>query len=108
MSQNLTQLVLRPGPGKAGKPVRVRSNFFEVTSLPSQNVQHLNVQIMPDGAPPAVLRKVWQCFEDSPNGQSFLNGTKAIFDGRANIFSPKPLKCGDDNGGISFEVSTEI
>ncbi|KAI8098878.1 Piwi domain-containing protein [Halteromyces radiatus] len=106
-NRDLTQLIMRPNVGKVGKPVRVRSNFFEMTSLPAQNIQHLNIQILPDGTPPVILRKVWQSFEDSLKGQAFLNKVKPIFDGRANLFSPKPLKCGDDNLGISFEVNLQ-
>ncbi|KAI8099370.1 Piwi domain-containing protein [Halteromyces radiatus] len=106
-NRNLTQLVKRPNIGKAGTPIRVRSNFFEMLTLPGQNVQHLNIQILPDGHPPALLRKVWQFFQDSPKGQSFLNNVKPIFDGRANLFSSKPLKCGNDNIGISFEVNLQ-
>ncbi|KAI8092854.1 Piwi domain-containing protein [Halteromyces radiatus] len=104
---NLTQLAMRPNTGMVGRPIHVRSNFFEMTSLPAQNIQHLNIQILPDGTPPAVLRKVWQSFEDSLEGQAFLNKVKPVFDGRANLFSPKPLKCGDNNLGISFEVNLQ-
>ncbi|CAO3652743.1 unnamed protein product [Cunninghamella echinulata] len=78
MSRELTQFVLRPGPGKSGKTVRVRT----------------------------VYRKVWQAFEET-TGQTFLNGTKAIFDGRHNLFTPKPLKCGDNDAGISFEINLQ-
>ncbi|CAO3587527.1 unnamed protein product [Absidia cylindrospora] len=103
-AKSLTPFVLRPGVGTAGKPIRVRSNFFEVTTLPSQDIQHLYLQILPEGAPPAVCRKVWQFFEASPQGRSFISDTKIIFDGRCNLFSPKPLKCGHNNAGVSFDV----
>ncbi|KAI8330896.1 Piwi domain-containing protein [Chlamydoabsidia padenii] len=100
--QQLTPLVLRPNTGKAGTPTRVRANFLTVTTLPTQNIQHLDIQIIPT-APPAVNRKIWQFFESSPGGQQFLNKTKVIYDGRANLFSPKPLKLGQ-NDAASFEV----
>ncbi|KAI8093256.1 uncharacterized protein BX664DRAFT_103725 [Halteromyces radiatus] len=103
--RNLTQLIMHPNVGKVGKQVLVRSNFFEITSLPAQNIQHLNIQILPDSTPPAIHRKMWQSFQDSPKGQSFLNKVKSIFDDRANLFSSNPLKYGDDNLGVSFEVS---
>ncbi|KAI8092845.1 Piwi domain-containing protein [Halteromyces radiatus] len=106
-NRDLTQLIIRLVTGEFGTPIRVRSNFFEMTSLPAQNIQHLNIQILPDGTPPAVLRKVWQSFEDSLEGQAFLNKVKPVFDGRANLFSPKPLKCGDDNLGICFNVNLQ-
>ncbi|ORX53593.1 Piwi-domain-containing protein [Hesseltinella vesiculosa] len=95
---------MRKETGKLGRPVRVRTNFFEMTSFPTQNIQHLDVQILPE-APPMVLRKVWQCFVDGP-GQAFLKGTRVIFDGRRNVFSSKPLQCGEE-GASSFDVTLQ-
>jgi hypothetical protein len=102
MSLELTELVKRPGAGNVGKPVRVRTNFFEVTSFPTQNIHHYDVTIDPAGTPPAIYRKVWKCFEDT-NGQGILTGIKTIFDGRKNVFSPKPLNLGEENA-MAFEV----
>lgn len=102
MSLELTELVKRPGAGKVGKPVRVRANFFEVTSFPTQNIHHYDVTIDPPSAPPAVYRKVWKCFEDA-NGQGILTGIKTIFDGRKNVFSPKVLNLGEEQA-MQFEV----
>lgn len=102
MSLELTELVKRPGAGRSGQPVRVRANFFEVTSFPTQNIHHYDVTIDPIDKPPAVYRNVWQKFEDS-NGQGLLTGTKTIFDGRKNVFSPKPLDLGEEQAR-AFEV----
>ncbi|KAI8099254.1 Piwi domain-containing protein [Halteromyces radiatus] len=106
-NRDLTELIMRPNTGTVGKQVRVRSNFFEMTSIPTQNIQHLNIQFLPEGTSLPVRKKLWQCFEDSLKGRAFLNKIKPVFDGRANLFSPKPLKCGDDNLGISFEVNLQ-
>ncbi|KAG1056249.1 hypothetical protein G6F43_001845 [Rhizopus delemar] len=103
MSLKLTELVTRPGAGKAGKPVRVRANFFEVASFITSNVFHYDVTIDPPSAPPAVYRKVWKAFEDS-NGQGILVGIKTIYDGRKNVFSPKALPLGEENAK-QFEVN---
>ncbi|CAG8604515.1 4978_t:CDS:10 [Ambispora leptoticha] len=81
----LTDFVLRPSLGKAGKPTRVRTNFFEVTNLPDINVIHYDVTITPD-VPPAINKRVYKHFEDQ-----WLVSTKPVFDGRKNLFSPKPL-----------------
>lgn len=102
MSLELTELVKRPGAGKIGKPVRVRANFFEVTSFPTQNIHHYDVTIDPPSAPPALYRKVWQSFEDT-NGQGLLTGIRTIFDGRKNVFSPKPLSLGEEQA-MQYEV----
>ncbi|EIE85427.1 hypothetical protein G6F46_009276 [Rhizopus delemar] len=103
MSLKLTELVTRPGAGKAGKPVRVRANFFEVASFITSNVFHYDVTIDPPSAPPAVYRKIWKAFEDS-NGQGILVGIKTIYDGRKNVFSPKELHLGEENAK-QFEVN---
>ncbi|KAI8371592.1 Piwi domain-containing protein [Radiomyces spectabilis] len=105
MSLELTEFVKRPGVGTAGKPVRVRSNFFEVTSFPTQNIHHYDVTIDPASMPPAVLRKVWKSFEDT-DGQGVLKGIKCIYDGRKNVFSPKPLPLGDENA-MAFDVTLQ-
>jgi eukaryotic translation initiation factor 2C len=106
MSLDLTDLVKRPGAGKVGKPVRVRANFFEVTSFPTQNIHHYDVTIDPADAPPAVYRKVWKSFEDV-NGQGILTGIKTVFDGRKNVFSPKPLPLGEEQAK-QFEVKYHL
>jgi hypothetical protein len=102
MSVNLTELVKRPGAGKVGKPVRVRANFFEVTNFTNGNIHHYDVTLDPPSTPPAVQRKVWKTFEDT-DGQGILKGIKTVYDGRKNVFSPKPLPLGEDNA-MQFEV----
>lgn len=102
MSLELTEYVTRPGIGHVGKKIRVRSNFFEITTIPTQNVTHYNITIDPPSAPPAVFRKVWKAFEDL-HGQSVLKGIKTVYDGRKNVFSPKPLPFGSDHAA-QFEV----
>ncbi|OAD76297.1 hypothetical protein PHYBLDRAFT_123569 [Phycomyces blakesleeanus NRRL 1555(-)] len=105
MSLQLTEFVKRPSVGRTGKPVRVRTNFFEVTSFPTQNIHHYDVTIDPAGTPPAVYRKVWKCFEDL-DGQGILKGIKTIYDGRKNVFSPKALNLGEE-GALAFEVDLQ-
>lgn len=106
MSLQITEFVKRPGVGKAGKPVRVRSNFFEVLSFPTGNIYHYDVTIDPPSAPPALYRKVWKAFEEQ-DGQGALKGIKAVFDGRKNVFSPKVLPLGEENAR-AFDVSSKI
>ncbi|KAI7907008.1 Piwi domain-containing protein [Cokeromyces recurvatus] len=105
MSLELTELVKRPGAGRAGKPVRVRANFFEVTAFPTQNIHHYDVTFDPAGMPAVLYRKIWKAFEDT-NGQGILNGIKAVFDGRKNVFSPKPLNLGEEQAK-QFEIELE-
>jgi eukaryotic translation initiation factor 2C len=102
MSLQLTELVKRPGAGKSGKPVRVRANFFEVTAFATQNIHHYDVTIDPADTKPALVRKVWSVFEET-NGQGILTNLKTIFDGRKNVFSPKPLNLGEEQAK-QFEV----
>ncbi|KAI7880301.1 Piwi-domain-containing protein [Lichtheimia hyalospora FSU 10163] len=105
MSLELTEYVTRPGVGHVGKKIRVRSNFFEITTIPTQNVTHYNITIDPPSAPPAVFRKVWKAFEDL-HGQSVLKGIKTVYDGRKNVFSPQPLPFGADHAA-QFEVELQ-
>ncbi|KAK3835053.1 MAG: Piwi domain-containing protein [Linnemannia gamsii] len=85
----LTELVKRPGLGKAGKAIKVRSNFFEVKALPDINIHHYDVTITPD-VPPPVNRRIFDQFV-LLNSKSDLADSMPVFDGRKNLFSAKEL-----------------
>ena len=102
MSLQLTDYVIRPGNCTTGKPVRVRSNFFEIQNFPLKVVHHYDITIDQANAPPAVYRKVWKQFEDT-GGQGILHGIRTIYDGRKNVFAPSPLNLGPENSG-QYEV----
>ncbi|KAF9091483.1 argonaute 1 [Mortierella sp. AM989] len=87
----LTELVRRPAVGKAGKPVTVKANFFEVQKLPDVTVYHYDVTISSEDLPPAVNRKIYEELIAS-YGKSELGGTRPVYDGRKNMFSAKELK----------------
>ncbi|KAG9290846.1 hypothetical protein G9A89_010995 [Geosiphon pyriformis] len=97
---HITEFVRRPGLGRAGKPIRVRANFFEVLSLPDANIHHYDVTITPD-VPPVLNRKIYGQFEDM-NRTSSLGGERPVYDGRKNIFSPKALPFGDF---LTFDIT---
>ncbi|CAG8640305.1 9527_t:CDS:10, partial [Ambispora leptoticha] len=94
-------LAMRPGFGEIGNKIRVRTNFFEVTYLPDNNIIHYDVTISPD-VPPVLNRKVFQEFETHNRGA--LGGIRPIFDGRKNIFAPRPLPLGE---GAAFTVTLQ-
>ncbi|KAF9100443.1 argonaute 1 [Mortierella sp. GBA35] len=85
----LTELVMRGNPGQLGKPIKVRTNFFEVKDLPNINIHHYDVTIAPD-VPPPVNRRIFDHFV-LLNSKSDLADAKPVFDGRKNMFSPKAL-----------------
>ncbi|KAF9438295.1 eukaryotic translation initiation factor 2C, 2 [Entomortierella beljakovae] len=87
-TRELTEYTRRPEVlGRAGRPISIRANFFEITRLPSINVLHYDVTITPD-VPPSLNRRV---FEHMIRlyGESDLGSTRPVFDGRKNIFSPR-------------------
>ncbi|CAG8434696.1 7785_t:CDS:10 [Diversispora eburnea] len=90
---NLTEFVQRPDLGRLGKGIRVRSNFFEVTSLPQENIIHYDVTITPD-VPPVLNRKIYEEFE-----RENLNST---LHRRKNIFAPRNLPFGD---AATFDIN---
>ncbi|RGB28543.1 Piwi domain-containing protein [Rhizophagus diaphanus] len=83
----------RPTLGNLGRQIRVRSNFFEVHALPTQNIIHYDVTITPD-VPPALNRKIFGEFERISR-EGPLNGIRPVFDGRKNIFAPRSFPFGD-------------
>ncbi|KAF9087913.1 eukaryotic translation initiation factor 2C, 2 [Mortierella sp. AD031] len=88
-SMQVTEYVRRPTPGRSGKPVNIYSNFFEVKQLPNITIHHYDMTITPD-VPPPVNRKIFEQLV-SDCRESDLNGARPVFDGRKNMFSPKPL-----------------
>lgn len=101
MSLQLTELVQRPGIGTIGKPVRVRTNFFEITAFANINIHHYDVTIDPAGTTPALITKVWKTFEET-NSRGLLAGILTVFDGK-NMYSAKPLALGEQQAK-QFEV----
>ncbi|KAF9581944.1 Eukaryotic translation initiation factor 2C [Lunasporangiospora selenospora] len=85
-SLNLTEFVRRPAPGTLGHPVNIRTNFFEIQTLPNTNIYHYDVTITPD-VPPIVNRRVYTQLI-ATHGDSDLGG-RPVFDGRKNIFSAR-------------------
>ncbi|GJJ69239.1 eukaryotic translation initiation factor 2C [Entomortierella parvispora] len=86
---HLTDVVKRPDVGTAGNKVQVRTNFFEVTNLPTINIHHYDVTISPD-VPPPVNRKIFSQFIEKFRVTD-LKGVRPVYDGRKNMFSAKSL-----------------
>src|SRR5690554_859328 len=86
---HLTDLVLRPAVGTLGRSIQVRANFFEVTTMPNNNIHHYDVTITPD-VPPPVNRKVFEHFI-TLHRRSDLGNANPVYDGRKNLFSAKAL-----------------
>ncbi|PKY60591.1 hypothetical protein RhiirA4_519173, partial [Rhizophagus irregularis] len=70
------------------EPIKVRTNFFEVTKLPKTKITHYDVTISPV-VPPRLNRKVFACF--SEENKRILGGVKPVYDGKANMFTHIPL-----------------
>ncbi|KAG0342673.1 Eukaryotic translation initiation factor 2C [Podila horticola] len=89
MSLPLTHFVKRPGVGRAGRPVSIRSNFFPVAHLPDVAIHHYDITISSD-MPPAVNRRLFDELIKAYR-ESDLGGANPVFDGRKNMFSSKEL-----------------
>lgn len=102
MATALTEFVprTRSGFGRQGRPIKVRSNFYEVTQLPDQNIIHYDVTVTPD-VPPVLNRRVFQYWEDLHLSEA-LGNIRSVYDGRKNIFSPRALPFGE---AATFEVT---
>ncbi|PKY61478.1 PAZ domain-containing protein [Rhizophagus irregularis] len=98
MEKETFQIMKRPG--FESEPIKIRTNFFEVTKLPKMKIIYYDVKISPE-VPPRLNRKVFTCFMEE-NKQA-LGGVKPVFDGRANMFTHKQLPFESK----SFEVKLE-
>lgn len=71
----ITQFVKRPATGNVGNKIKVRSNYFELFSLPSSDIIQYDVTITPN-VPKKLNRKIFNRFVEQ-----FLEGVKPVFDG---------------------------
>ncbi|KAF9980022.1 Protein argonaute 10 [Mortierella antarctica] len=101
---SLTDNARRPGFGKEGKPVQVRSNFFaikkrlmrvvrflNITQLHNRQLQvdtiwHYDVSITPD-IPADKARQVWKVIETFPE----IAKHKTVFDGKCNAYAAEEM-----------------
>ncbi|PKC13872.1 Piwi-domain-containing protein [Rhizophagus irregularis] len=81
---NITEFVKRPALGRLGRPIRIRTNYFEITNLPASNIHHYDIVISPE-VPPTLNRKIFQIAENS------FSGIRAVFDGHRNVYTIRPL-----------------
>ncbi|RGB43667.1 Piwi domain-containing protein [Rhizophagus diaphanus] len=81
---NITEFVKRPGLGRLGRPIRIRTNYFEITNLPDSNIHHYDIDISPE-VPTTLNRKIFQIAENS------FHDIRAVFDGRRNVYTIRPL-----------------
>ncbi|GBC06892.1 hypothetical protein RclHR1_07120005 [Rhizophagus clarus] len=84
---SFTEFVRRPGLGRLGRSIKIRTNYFEIIDLPFSNIHHYDIVITPE-VPPTLNRKIFQIAENS-------FGLKAVFDGRRNVYTSRPLPFGD-------------
>ncbi|KAJ3084300.1 hypothetical protein HK102_000701 [Quaeritorhiza haematococci] len=101
----VVQFPRRPGVGTIGKQTRVRANFFPVLTLPGQNIHHYNVHIVPE-AYPRLNRRIFAAWEEL-NRNDLLSNLKPVYDGRKNMFSPRPIPLENDAATFVIEVKDE-
>jgi hypothetical protein len=95
----------RPEPGTKGRSIRVRANFFEMLTLPGQDIHHYDIKITPE-VPPSLNRKIFRQLVKLYSKEK-LDGTAIVFDGRRNIYAPKALPIGEDDS-LELEVRVQI
>jgi hypothetical protein len=83
----------------SGRAIKVRTNYFEISVLPSfTKIYHYDIIILPD-VPPALNRKIYQNLQR----ENSFGDVKPVFDGRRNIYAARPFPFGDV---ISFDITS--
>ncbi|WVQ97314.1 hypothetical protein IAU59_004425 [Kwoniella sp. CBS 9459] len=100
----LTSFYVRPGYGKEGRPILVKSNFFQVRAVGrGKIIYHYDVDMEPvvsRGAnakkPKGLLRAVWEqlCLEQQGEWKEGFQAS--AYDGRKNAFTPIRLPLARD------------
>jgi eukaryotic translation initiation factor 2C len=74
---------LRPEVGSKGKKVKLRTNFYEVTSFPSNNIYHYDVEFIPE----IPIRIQTQIFDRAlEENKDAFEGQMVAYDGRKNVY----------------------
>jgi hypothetical protein len=71
-----------PGVGTLGRKIALTTNFFEVTALPTADLQMYSVRITP-ATSKDVNRRVLACLREAEGG--LFEGTTPAYDGRLYI-----------------------
>ncbi|RGB24745.1 Piwi domain-containing protein [Rhizophagus diaphanus] len=95
------QFVKRPSTCDIGAQIKVRANFFEVTKMQDTNISQYEVNITPT-VPQRLNRRVFNRFVEQYRERA-LGGARPVYDGRAIVFTHKPLPFETR----SFEVELE-
>ncbi len=97
-----TQLLKRPGIGKAGRPIRLKANFVPLQLPNDGDIYHYDVVIMPDKCPRGVNQEV--VAKMVQEYQKIFKAEKPVFDGKKNLYSKRPLPIGNVTVRNSFYI----
>lgn len=79
----------RPEYGTSGRKITLKTNFFEVTQLPSRDIYQYDVQIDPLVEMKSIAKIVVDAMYD--DNKKMFDNTLPAFDGEKNIYFPKKL-----------------
>ncbi len=88
------QFPRRPGYGKIGRPINLRTNFFALTLPRNDFIYHYDVTITPETVK-AVHREVMELLYKKYAGEAFGKARPA-FDGSRNLYTMVDLPVGRD------------
>ena len=84
----------RPGYGKAGRQINLRTNFFQLILPPNDYLFHYDVTIEP-AALKSVQREIIRLVYEKYGGEAF-GKAKPAYDGSKNLYTMKDLPVGKD------------
>ncbi|CAI2165275.1 17043_t:CDS:2 [Funneliformis geosporum] len=90
MSNIISNVVKRPVFGHIGRHIKVKTNFFEITTLTDSNIHYYEVLITPHVQSSILKRRIFSQFETLHAGD-----IKLVFDGAKNMFTTRPLPFGE-------------
>jgi len=83
-------VVDRPGVGKDGRKIQIKTNFFELRSFPDWNLFQYDVSIAPgERIPPSLARDIFKRLLDTRFKE--FGEILCFYDGRAYLIAPKRL-----------------
>lgn len=101
MADSALALPARPGFGQAGRPIRLLSNFFEVTSLPDKTIYMYDVAIDPADCPRPVNNEAFKIMMQKHAAESF-GSIPIVFDGQKIAYAPAELPFSDQEFKVNL------
>ncbi|CAG8517995.1 10341_t:CDS:10 [Rhizophagus irregularis] len=93
------KMAQRPGYGKEGRPIKLKTNYLKVVQFPNISLYHYSFDVAPKINKQTINKIYYEVANKNNFGKFF-----AAFDGNSSIYSSTPLPLANERKGNKFKV----